>query len=83
MTRSSSAICMMPTALHFDPNDTIDLGEGIDSYFVSQEEVTDWVRIATVDFDYTADLVQGSIVLAGVTLDEWTSWVVPRSVITA
>lgn len=56
----------------FGPNDIIDLGEGIDHYFVT--EVWNGVRIATVDWDYTADLVQGSIVLNGVTRDEWESW---------
>jgi Ca2+-binding RTX toxin-like protein len=54
------------------PIDTIDLTGGIDHYFVTEE----WsgVRIATVDWDYEADLVQGSIVLSGVTVAEWKSW---------
>jgi Ca2+-binding RTX toxin-like protein len=56
----------------FGPLDTIDLGDGIDLYFTT--EVASGVRIATVDLDYTADLVQGSIILNGVTVDEWVSW---------
>jgi RTX calcium-binding nonapeptide repeat (4 copies) len=56
----------------FGRYDTIDLSGGIDHYFVT--EVWNGVRIATVDWDYTADLVQGSIVLHGVTKAEWLSW---------
>ena len=56
----------------FGPSDKIDLGEGIDLYFVT--ETRSGVRIATVDLDYTEDLVQGSIVLSGVTVAEWVSW---------
>ncbi len=56
----------------FGPNDTLDLGGGIYHYFVT--EVWNGIRIATVDWDYTADLVQGSIVLNGVTRAEWESW---------
>jgi Ca2+-binding RTX toxin-like protein len=56
----------------FGPGDTIVLGDGIDLYFTT--EVASGVRIATVDLDHTADLVQGSIILNGVTVDEWTSW---------
>jgi Ca2+-binding RTX toxin-like protein len=56
----------------FGPNDTIDLTQGIDHYFVTK--VSSGVRIATVDWDYEADLVQGSIVLNGVTVEEWKSW---------
>ena len=56
----------------FGPNDKIDLGEGIDLYFVT--ETASGVRIATVDSQYTEDLVQGSIVLSGVTSAEWVSW---------
>ena len=37
-------------------------------------KVSSGVRIATVDWDYKADLVQGSIVLQGVTVEEWKSW---------
>jgi Ca2+-binding RTX toxin-like protein len=56
----------------FSQYDFIDLTQGIDHYFVT--EVSSGVRIATVDWDYKADVVQGSIVLNGVTVDEWTSW---------
>jgi hypothetical protein len=56
----------------FGPKDKILLSGGIDHYFVT--EVWNGVRIATVDWDYTADLVQGSIVLHGVTKAEWLSW---------
>jgi Ca2+-binding RTX toxin-like protein len=56
----------------FGPRDKIDLTQGIDHYFVTK--VSSGVRIATVDWGYKADLVQGSIVLQGVTVEEWTSW---------
>ena len=56
----------------FGPNDTVVLDDGIDHYFIT--EVWNGIRIATVDFDYTADRVQGSIVLVGVTAAEWVSW---------
>jgi Ca2+-binding RTX toxin-like protein len=56
----------------FSEEDGIILGGGIDHYFVT--EVWNGVRIATVDFDYTADVVQGSVVLVGVTPAEWVSW---------
>jgi hypothetical protein len=56
----------------FGPSDTIDLGEGIDHYFVT--EVWSGVRIATVDWQDTADPVQGSIVLSGVSMAEWVTW---------
>jgi Ca2+-binding RTX toxin-like protein len=56
----------------FGPDDTLELGGGIDHYFVT--EVWNGIRIATVDWDYTADIVQGSIVLNGVTRAEWESW---------
>jgi Ca2+-binding RTX toxin-like protein len=56
----------------FGPGDTIDLGDGIDLYFTTM--VASGVRIATVDLDHTADPVQGSIILNGVTEAEWTSW---------
>jgi hypothetical protein len=56
----------------FGPEDIIELSGGIDHYFVT--EIWNGVRIATVDWNYTSDLVQGSIVLNGVTKAEWLSW---------
>jgi Ca2+-binding RTX toxin-like protein len=60
------------TIQDFRFGDLIALREGIDRYFVTRE----WngIRIATVDLDYTADLVQGSITLLGVTGAQWVSW---------
>jgi Ca2+-binding RTX toxin-like protein len=58
--------------LDFGPNDKIDLDASIDRYFVTK--VWNGIRIATVDDDHTADPVQGSIVLSGVTIEEWKSW---------
>jgi Ca2+-binding RTX toxin-like protein len=56
----------------FGRYDVVDLTDGIERYFVT--EVWNGIRIATVDAEYTADPVQGSIVLHGVTRAEWQSW---------
>jgi hypothetical protein len=52
--------------------DVIALGGGIDGYVVTVE----WngIRIATIDWDYPADYVQGSITLTGVSATQWRSW---------
>lgn len=56
----------------FTKGDFIALGGGIDHYFITEE--SNGIRIATVDWQYEADLVQGSIVLYGVTGAQWRSW---------
>jgi Ca2+-binding RTX toxin-like protein len=53
-------------------DDLIVLGDGIDSYVITVE----WsgIRIATIDQQWTADPVQGSIVLSGVSEQQWKAW---------
>jgi hypothetical protein len=54
-------------------NDVIALDESIDTYFVFAE--SSGIRVVTVDYqDPTGDLKQGSILLSGVTAQEWTNW---------
>jgi Ca2+-binding RTX toxin-like protein len=57
--------------LDFGRFDTIALGGGIEAYVVTVENGS--IRIATIDEEFTADQVQGSVVLSGVTAQEWTT----------
>jgi hypothetical protein len=53
--------------------DVIALDESIDTYFVFAE--ASGIRVVTVDYqDPTGDLKQGSILLSGVTAQQWTNW---------
>jgi hypothetical protein len=54
--------------------DVIELGDGIDTYGVTQ--VWNGIRISTYDRDIPLanDPVYGSIVLNGVSLTQWQSW---------